>query len=268
MGRRLGQHFLTRKSTLNRIAESACGERTPLVIEIGAGRGALTESLLERADKVVAIEVDPVLVHYLRQKFRDALDTGRLVLVESDILKADLGALIGRDAWGPPVIAGNLPYYITSPILERLFAASSSWKLAVILVQAEVAARIVAEPGHREYGYLSVMVQAQARAERLFEVPREAFRPPPKVDSAVVRLEPGDPARDFWIDDLPYFLKFAGNCFRYKRKTLRNNLAGLYDRSNVESLVGPKDRAEALSVAEIAKLFKALTMRPSVVYPT
>ena len=262
MGRRLGQHFLNRKSTLNHIAESACGERTPLVIEIGAGRGALTESLLERADKVVAIELDPVLIHYLRQKFRDALDAGRLVLIESDILKTDLRA------WGQAVIAGNLPYYITSPILERLFAASASWKLAVILVQAEVAARIVAMPGCRDYGYLSVLVQAQARAELLFEVPRTSFRPPPKVDSAVVRLEPMDAG----IGDLSYFLKFAGNCFRYKRKTLRNNLAGLYDRSAVEALIGPKDRAEALSVAELAHLFaalrEALTTPRAVVYPT
>jgi 16S rRNA (adenine1518-N6/adenine1519-N6)-dimethyltransferase len=260
VGRRLGQHFLNRKSTLNHIADAAClasGERTRLVIEIGAGRGALTESLLERADKVVAIEVDPVLVHYLRQKFRDALDAGRLVLVESDILKTDLGA------WGSAVIAGNLPYYITSPILERIFAASANWKLAVTMVQAEVAARIVAEPRCRDYGYLSVLVQSQARAERLFEVPRAAFKPPPKVDSAVVRLEPIDAG----IRDLPYFLKFAGNCFRYKRKTLRNNLAGLYERSEVESLVGPKDRAEALSVSELAKLFQALTTRQAVVYP-
>jgi 16S rRNA (adenine1518-N6/adenine1519-N6)-dimethyltransferase len=261
VGRRLGQHFLTRKSTLDRIAESACGERTPLVIEIGAGRGALTESLLERADKVVAIELDPVLGHYLRQKFRDALDAGRLILVESDILKTDLAS------WGPAVIAGNLPYYITSPILERIFAAHGNWERAVILVQAEVAARIVAQPGCRDYGYLSVLVQAQARAERLFEVPRVAFRPPPKVDSAVVRLEPGDPSSDFGINDLASFLKFAGNCFRYKRKTLRNNLAGLYDRPAIESLVGPKDRAEALSVAELGKLFQALTMRQALVYP-
>ena len=253
MGRRLGQHFLNRKSTLDRIAESACGERTPLVIEIGAGRGALTESLLERADKVVAIEVDPVLIHYLRQKFRDALDAGRLVLVESDILTTDLSS------WGPGVIAGNLPYYITSPILERIFATGANCKRAVVLVQAEVAARIVAHPGSRDYGYLSVMVQVQARAERVCEVPRTAFKPPPKVDSAVVSLEPGDPARDFEIKDLPLFLKFAGNCFRYKRKTLRNNLAGLYERSVLESLVGPKDRAEALSIAELAKLFQALT---------
>jgi 16S rRNA (adenine1518-N6/adenine1519-N6)-dimethyltransferase len=262
VGRRLGQHFLTRTSTLHRIAEAACGERTPLVIEIGAGRGALTEALLERADKVIAIEVDPVLGHYLRQKFREALDEGRLVLVESDILKTDLGQ------WGPAVIAGNLPYYITSPILERLFEARGRWSLAVILVQAEVAGRIVAGPGRREYGYLSVMVQSQARAERLFEVPRVAFRPPPKVDSAVVRLEPGDPARDFGINDLASFLKFTGNCFRYKRKTLRNNLAGLYARSAVGSLVGPKDRAEALSVAELALLHQALTKRQAVVYPT
>jgi len=259
VGRRLGQHFLTRKSILDRIAESACGERTPLVIEIGAGRGALTESLLERADKVVAIEVDPVLLHYLRQKFRDALDAGRLILVENDILKTDLGG------WGRAVIAGNLPYYITSPILERLFEARGKWSLAVILVQAEVAARIVAEPGRKEYGYLSVMVQVQARAERLFEVPRAAFRPPPKVDSAVVLLEPSD--NDTQISDLQSFLGFTGNCFRYKRKTLRNNLTGLYDRPSIETLVGPKVRAESLSVAELATLCQALTTRPPVVYP-
>ena len=249
MGRRLGQHFLNRKSTLDRIAESACGERTPLVIEIGAGRGALTESLLERADKVVAIELDPVLIHYLRQKFRAPIDAGRLVLVESDILKTDLSA------WGPAVIAGNLPYYNTSPILERIFEAFGKWSRAVILVQAEVAARIVAQPGCRDYGYLSVLVQVQARAERLFEVPKTSFRPPPKVDSTVVGLEPVDAQ----MGDLPSFLKFAGNCFRYKRKTLRNNLAGLYERSAIEALIGPKDRAETLSVAQLAHLFGALT---------
>jgi 16S rRNA (adenine1518-N6/adenine1519-N6)-dimethyltransferase len=261
VGRRLGQHFLTRKSTLDRIAAAACGDRTPLVVEIGAGRGALTESLLERAEKVIAIEVDPVLVHYLRQKFRDELDAGRLILVESDILKADLGA------WGRAVIAGNLPYYITSPILERVFAARDNWKRAVVLVQAEVAARIVAQPGCRDYGYLSVLVQVQAQAERVFEVPRAAFRPPPKVDSAVVLLEPSGTANDVGITDLQQFLIFTGNCFRYKRKTLRNNLAGLYERSAVESLVGPKDRAEALGVAELGRLFEALTTRRAVVYP-
>jgi 16S rRNA (adenine1518-N6/adenine1519-N6)-dimethyltransferase len=253
VGRRLGQHFLTRKSALDGIADAACGERTPLVIEIGAGRGALTESLLERAEKVIAIEVDPVLIHYLRQKFRDPIESGRLVLSETDILKTDLAA------WGPAVIAGNLPYYITSPILERIFAAGRSCKRAVILVQAEVAARIVAQPGCREYGYLSVLVQTQARAERIIEVPRAAFRPPPKVDSAVVRLDPRPAGDDFGIQNLAPFLKFAGNCFRYKRKTLRNNLAGLFDRSAIEAVVAPKDRAEQMAVPDLVKLFAALT---------
>ena len=253
MGRRLGQHFLTRKSALDGIAEAACGLHTPQVIEIGAGRGALTEFLLERAEKVIAIEVDPVLVHYLRQKFRDPIESGRLVLSETDILKTDLAA------WGPAVIAGNLPYYITSPILDRIFAAGASCKRAVILVQAEVAARIFAQPGCREYGYLSVLVQTQARAERLIEVPRAAFRPPPKVDSAVVRLEPRPAREDFGIEDLNSFLKFAGNSFRYKRKTLRNNLAGLFDRSAVEAVVGPKDRAEQMDVPDLVKLFTSLT---------
>lgn len=257
MGRRLGQHFLKSKSTLDRIAAAACGERAPLVIEIGAGRGALTESLLERAAKVIAIEVDPVLVHYLRQKFRDALDSGALVLAETDILKTDLAA------WGPAVIAGNLPYYITSPILSRLFEARGVWERAVVLVQAEVAARIVAEPGSRDYGYLSVLVQTQARAERLLEVPRSAFRPPPKVDSTVVSLSPRDGAENFGIDNLTLFLKFAGNCFRYKRKTLRNNLAGLFDRSAVETLVGAKDRAEQQGVESLVKLYRALTLSGS-----
>ena len=111
MGRRLGQHFLNRKSTLDHIAEAACGERTPLVIEIGAGRGALTESLLERADKVVAIEVDPVLIHYLRQKFRDALDAGRLVLVESDILKTDLTSMGTRGHCREPSLLHHLAHF-------------------------------------------------------------------------------------------------------------------------------------------------------------
>jgi len=256
VARRLGQHFLARKSILNRIAEAACGERAPLVIEIGAGRGALTESLLERADRVVAIEVDPVLIQYLRQKFREALESGKLLLIEGDILKIDLSA------WGQAVIAGNLPFYITSPILERLFASHESWNRAVLMVQSEVADRIVASPGSRDYGYLSVVVQVQAQVERLFQVPREAFRPPPKVASAVVRLEPCPSI----VDDPKRFLGFAGVCFRFKRKTLRNNLAGLYNKARIESLVGPKDRAEQLGIAELAKLFESLTTRSDVVY--
>ena len=138
------------------------------------------------------------------------------------MLKTDLAALASP---GRAVIAGNLPYYITSPILDRVFALADRWERAVFLVQAEVAARLAAEPGSRDYGYLSVLTQVYARPRILFEVPRAAFRPPPKVDSAVVLLEPRDAQADWGVADRDAFLRFASDCFRHKRKTLRNNLA-------------------------------------------
>lgn len=239
MGRRLGQHFLARKSILDRIAEAACGDRVPLVVEIGPGKGALTESLLERAGKVVAIEVDPHLVHYLRQKFSDSIDQGKLEVVEGDVLKTDFSGA---------VIAGNLPYYITSPILEKVFAMGDRWTRAVFLVQSEVAERLAAEPGNRDFGYLSVQTQVYARPEILFAVPRDAFRPPPKVDSAVVRLERRIYAE---VRDPVSFLKFASLCFRHKRKTLRNNLAPIYEISSLEE---GRLRAEQMSIGALAAL--------------
>ena len=234
MPRKLGQHLLIRKSILDRIAGAACGEKASLVIEIGPGKGALTEPLLERAEKVVAVEVDPYFVHYLRQKFSTAIEQGRLILVEGDVLKTDLSA------WGPAVVAGNLPYYITSPILEKLFALGDLWIRAVFLVQAEVAERLAAQPGSRDFGYLSVQTQVFSTPEILFPVSRLAFRPPPKVESAVVRLEP----RRFAIDDRTAFLRFTAACFRHKRKTLRNNLIEAYEKERVDSIDGIARRAE------------------------
>jgi 16S rRNA (adenine1518-N6/adenine1519-N6)-dimethyltransferase len=253
VGRRLGQHFLTRPSILERIASSACGTGDPpLVIEIGPGKGALTGPLLEHEGKVIAIEVDPVLVHYLRQKFRDALEAGRLELIDGDVLKTDLAQ------WGPAVVTGNLPYYITSPILERVFSLGSMWERAVFLVQTEVAARLAASPGGREYGYLSVLTQMHARPEILLEVPRSAFRPPPKVDSAVVLLEPRDAAVEWNLPNRDAFLRFASSCFQHKRKTLRNNLAPVYGRERMDALTEGRQRAEQLSVPELAALYRKL----------
>lgn len=249
MGRRLGQHFLARQSILNRIAAAACDEDDPVAIEIGAGKGALTECLLSRARKVVAIEIDPYLVHYLRGKFRDAVDAGRLVVSEADVLKADL------NAWGPATITGNLPYYITSPILESVFGMGANWRRAVFMVQAEVAARLTAGPGGRDFGYLSVLAQVHARAEILFPVLRTAFHPPPKVDSAVVRLDP----RDSGLSDPAAFLRFAALCFRHKRKTLRNNLRPIYGKDHVEQFVEARVRAEQMSIAELARLHQSLS---------
>jgi 16S rRNA (adenine1518-N6/adenine1519-N6)-dimethyltransferase len=220
------------------------------VIEIGPGKGALTGELLNREGRVMAVEIDPVLVHYLQQKFAEQIASGKLTLIEGDILKTNLNSLAAR-----PVIAGNLPYYITSPILEKIFALGGAWERAVFLVQAEVAARLAAVPGTRDFGYLSVLAQVQARVERLFDVPRDAFRPAPKVDSAVVRLTP----RPMKVTDLDGFLAFAQLCFRHKRKTLRNNLAPTYGTEQIDGLAQAKLRAEQMSVAELLELHEKLS---------
>jgi 16S rRNA (adenine1518-N6/adenine1519-N6)-dimethyltransferase len=213
--------------------------------------------LLARAEKLIAIEVDTVLVHYLRQRFSDAIAEGRLTLVEGDILQTDV------TTWGAAPVVGNLPYYITSPIVEKVLSARVP--RAVFLVQAEVAARLAAGPGSRDYGYLSVLAQSQARVENLFPVPAAAFKPPPKVESAVVRMTPRDTTDDFGITDLRGFLRFAGICFRQKRKTLRNNLSTAYPKEIVdpllESLALGKTRAEQMNVAELARLHRSLLER-------
>jgi len=257
---RLGQHFLIKDSTLERIARAACPEREPherepLVIEIGPGRGALTERLLARAERVVAIEIDATLVEVLRTKFQSE---PRLTVVEADALDIDLSQ------WGSAPIAGNLPYYAATPIIEKVLSLESARSLsatvprAVFLVQKEVAARLAARPGSRDYGYLSVQTQLHADVERLFEVPPSAFRPPPKVDSTVVRLLPRNRAAELGIADPARFLRFAGHCFRQKRKTLRNNLAGAYGKNAMNGWPEARKRAEELTLEEFAELYRRL----------
>lgn len=247
MPRRLGQHFLHSPSILERIAAAACPEPQPLVIEIGPGKGALTAPLLARAERVVAIELDPVLAAALREK---ALHEARLAVEESDVLSVDLAR------WPATVIAGNLPYYITSPILERVLPLGPPLRHAVFLVQKEVAERLAAAPGSRDYGYLSVFTRLYAEPKLLFTIPPGAFQPPPKVDSAVVRLTriplPGS------VPDPAAFLRFAGACFAHKRKTLRNNLAGIYGREALDRMDEAPLRAEQLSLDQLAALHHKL----------
>jgi 16S rRNA (adenine1518-N6/adenine1519-N6)-dimethyltransferase len=249
MPRRLGQHFLIRTTVLRRIAEAAIPSRDTHVVEIGPGRGALTQFLVPEAERVTAVEVDPVLVHYLQEKFRG--EPGFQVL-HSDVLQTDLAQ------WGPVSVAGNLPYYITSPIVEKVLALGPLLKGAVFLVQKEVAERIAAAPGSRDYGYLSVLCQVAAEVKYMMTVPPEAFRPPPKVFSAVVRLTP---RREPLVSDVPAFLQFASLCFGQKRKTLRNNLVGTYPA--IESQPEAKLRAEQVGIEQMVDLWKRLTSAPA-----
>jgi 16S rRNA (adenine1518-N6/adenine1519-N6)-dimethyltransferase len=243
---KLGQHFLVKGKTLDRIAQAACGSRTPVAIEIGPGRGALTERLLAHADRVAAIEFDPALAAHLRERWQSE---PRLEIVEANALEADWAQ------WGAGVLVGNLPYYIATPIISRYVRSPRPLTHAVFLIQKEVAERITAQPGGREFGYLSVECQFFAQTEYLFAVPPGAFRPPPKVDSAVIRLTP---RTDLPIEHPEDFLEFVSICFRQKRKTLRNNLAGSYSPEQYESRPEISRRAEQLTVSEFVDLYRAL----------
>jgi len=243
---KLGQHFLIRGSILDRIAVLVCPQREEVAIEIGPGRGALTGKLLERADRVVAVELDAGLVEHLRRKFAGE---PRLQIVPGAVLETDL-APFGR---GP--VAGNLPYYITSPILEK--TAVLDIPRAVFLIQKEVAQRLVAGPGERDYGFLTVRTALFADVRFRFEVKPGAFHPPPKVDSAVVTLEPRP--RDLGIVDPAAFLKFVALCFRHKRKSLRNNLAEAYGKERVDAWPEARLRAEQISLDGFAEMWRRVT---------
>ena len=194
---------------------------------------------------MVAIETDPRLVSRLKETFAGEEN---LTILHGDVMRIDLAQ------WGPAVFAGNLPYYITSPILRRVLPLGLSLLRAVFLVQKEVADRLTARPGSRAYGFLSVQTALHASPELLFSVPASAFRPPPKVDSALVRLTPHPVAEP----DAERFLEFVALCFRQKRKTLRNNLLGHIDRRLLDGLAEASLRAEQLSLEQLRSLYHRL----------
>ncbi|KPK02203.1 MAG: hypothetical protein AMS20_12375 [Gemmatimonas sp. SG8_28] len=260
MGRRLGQHFLFDPTILDRIVDAL--EPTPddVVLEIGPGRGTLTRRLVPRVSRVVAIEADPALAGRLE---RESALGDALTLVSGDALDVDWHRLV-RDAGAERFkVVGNIPYYITSPLIERALRPPLP-QAVVFLVQREFADRLAAEPGSKVFGALTVGVQASATVERLFVVPAGAFRPPPKVESAVVRLVPLDrpliaPAEH------PAFRAFVQSLFSRRRKQLANalRLATGMERDGatqalVELGITPTARPEQVSVERIAALFRQL----------
>ena len=270
---RLGQHFLADAGWREEIARairispqsvapsSAENSAEFCWIEIGAGHGEMTEQLASTGAPVHAIELDAQLAVTLKQL---AKRFPNVEILSADILESD----IGKIAEGKRVrIYGNLPYYITSPILHHLFASAEVIDEIHVVIQHEVALRLAAQPGTRDYGYLSVLTQYFSRPELVLEIPRGAFRPPPEVGSALVTLRlPGERAKLPQIDQAS-FLQFVKSCFSQKRKMLLNNLKSRVKPELVrEALANLKLRADAraeqLSVASLAALLQQLERRP------
>jgi 16S rRNA (adenine1518-N6/adenine1519-N6)-dimethyltransferase len=265
----LGQHFLNSPDSAARIVDALGDVSQDTVLEIGPGRGMLTSLLAQRARRLIAVELDRVLAAQLRLKFGMARN---VEIIEADILAIDFDSLFGpKPGLGRPGIelkqqpvkvVGNLPYYITSDILLRLFEFSKYFESIVITVQREVADRIAAEPGGRDYGVLSATAQLYARVENLFTLPPGAFAPPPKVHSTVLRLtiEPQQEKLGVAGDGFIDFLRLS---FGQKRKTLWNNLNLRFTepdlkRALAEAGVKPSARAETLSLEQSAAIYRAL----------
>jgi 16S rRNA (adenine1518-N6/adenine1519-N6)-dimethyltransferase len=266
---KLGQHFLVSDEAATRIVDGLGDLTESTVLEIGPGRGILTSLLAKRARRLIAVELDRVLAAQLRLKFSMARN---VEIIEADILAIDFDSLFGpKPGLGrpgieirpqPAKVVGNLPYYITSDILLRLFDYSKYFHSIVIMVQREVADRLAAQPGSRDYGMLSATTQLYARAETLFTLPPGAFSPPPKVYSTVVRLTI-DPQQEKLGVAGDGFIDFLRLSFGQKRKTLWNNLKSKYDNAEIkralsEASVKPAARAETLSVEQSAAIYRAL----------
>jgi len=245
--KRFGQHFLHDRNVIQRIIEAlepAAGSR---VIEIGPGRGALTGPLLEVLPTLEVVEIDRDLADILEQSFGDS---GRLTVHRGNVLKFDFCA----GGATPVRVVGNLPYNISTPLLFHLLDQQDCIEVMLVMLQKEVARRICAGPGSRDYGRLSVMIQASCAVETLFDVGRDAFTPAPRVDSAVIRLRPhaGDGPD---IGDRRQFARLVRTAFSRHRKTLRNGLKGLLDTDDFEAAgIDPETRPETLPVEAFARL--------------
>jgi len=267
---RLGQHFLSDPGWREKIARAirvsphgmealpSFAPRDYCWIEVGAGHGEMTEHLIRSGAPVYAVELDPPLVERLK---RLAEEHSNLTIVPGDVLRTDLRAI----ASGRRIrLYGNLPYYITSPILHHFFQYADLVDEIHIVVQLEVAQRLTAQPGSKSYGYLSVVTQFYARPDFALRLPRGAFRPPPEVGSALVTLRLPGERPSLAVQDDQGFLEFVKTCFAQKRKTLSNNLrniAGLEQtRTLLRDLSLRKDaRAEQLSVGELAAVYQSIS---------
>jgi 16S rRNA (adenine1518-N6/adenine1519-N6)-dimethyltransferase len=270
----LGQNFLVDERVSRRIVEAVSPQSYDLIIEIGPGTGALTGLLAEASGYVIAIEIDRRLIDELER----SLARKNLSIIEADALSVSWPDLIdgalpawrehaGAGASTPRVrVVANLPYYISTPIIESLIRQRERIFDMTLMLQSEVVERMTSAPGGREYGYMSVLVQYHCQAEKLFEVPPSAFKPAPKVRSAIIRLTP---RANLLIDvaDEERFFALVSACFAQRRKTISNNLkaaasalklTGPLDEALKRAGIDARRRAETLSIAEFGALYRAL----------
>jgi 16S rRNA (adenine1518-N6/adenine1519-N6)-dimethyltransferase len=267
---RLGQNFLANPSTAEKIVEALGDVSETVAVEIGPGKGILTEVLARRAGRLIAIELDRMLATQLRYNYARQPN---VEIIEADVMKVDFRTILNRTI-GPlndlrPLkpararVVGNLPYYITSDILLRLFEFHDQFDVIVIMVQREVADRIAARPGSRDYGLLSATAQLYAQVEKLFTLPPGAFSPPPKVHSSVLRLTVAPRFEELRVGP-GEFIEFLKLAFSMKRKTLLNNLRGRYPEEGVRAALKEAGlradvRAEALPLEKSTEVFRQLT---------
>jgi 16S rRNA (adenine1518-N6/adenine1519-N6)-dimethyltransferase len=262
---KLGQNFLVDLGVMQRIVDALGDVSLTTVVEIGPGEAALTGMLARRAGRLIAVELDRVLAAQLRMRFTPH---SNVEILEADILRVDLGTVLGATP-GPlrdlrptgtfkAQVVGNLPYYITSDILLKLFDSAERIESMVLMVQKEVAQRVAAAPGSRDYGLLSATAQMHGAAELLFEVGPESFDPPPKVRSAVFRMQMHPRFAELGVERAP-FIELLKVLFAQKRKTVSNNLRAVYDKKIVAAAleraeIAPSQRAESLPLEAMARL--------------
>ena len=266
---KLGQNFLTDREAARRIVGALGDISNRIVIEIGPGRGVLTDLLIPRAKRVIGIELDRVLAAQLRMRYATKPN---VEILESDFVTAEFPSMVGRKPGPlhdlrptPPEtvdVVGNLPYYITSDIVLRILELHQNIERAVIMVQREVADRIAAEPGSRDYGLLSATTQLFARVENLFTLPPGAFSPPPQVHSSVLRLTMAPRLVELQVEE-GAFITFLKLAFAQKRKTLLNNLRGQYGDGPVRAALKAAAlrtdvRAEAVPLEKMATVSRTL----------
>lgn len=248
--KRFGQHFLVDQNIIHAIVDAIHPHPDEILVEIGPGLGALTKPLLARIPRLHVVELDRDIIARLKKIWPPE----KLAIHEGDALKFDFGSI------GAPIqVCGNLPYNISSPLMFHLMEYATSISSMTFMLQKEVVDRMVAAPSTSEYGRLSVMLQRRFHMETLFDVPPEAFDPPPRVDSAIVRMIPKK-SGEYPVLDEQRFSEVVAAAFSQRRKTLKNTLGELIGIAPFEAVgISPKLRAENLSVEEFEKLTTAST---------